>query len=66
MKLTFIMRDSVTLIVNSIAAEEAHSIVNNVASALSANPMGTASISYPDGTMYLLPVHHLQAVKLEP
>jgi len=65
MKITFMLRDTASLVIEA-NGEEAAGIEIQVLAALSAEPMGTVRISYADGSVILIPAQHIQIMKIEP
>lgn len=66
MKVTVMLRDSIGHEFSELTAEEAAGIVDQITASLNVNPMGTASVSYPNGARVLIPAHHILIVRVLP
>lgn len=66
MKVTVLLRDSVGHEFSEITAEEAAEITSRISEALARNPMGIASVAYPNGAAVMIPAQHILIVRVQP
>lgn len=66
MKVTVILRDNVGHEFSDLTAVEANEITSRIQQSLNANPMGTTSISYPNGASVMIPAQHILIVRVAP